>query len=403
MSRSLVKGVGLVTTAEMLNRLISFSSFLALAIWLTPEHYGQFAIAWLAFMLADSMFDIGTSVSYFQCATKNSRAFELSCGAATIYGGFWIIYLLVAGFGFLMFSQIEIAELLMLLLLSLVPRIFCNPIISRWTFEANYGPLFLNKLVSPLAGSTAAIASAYYGLEEKSLAIRFLAANLMAYFIIIFLRSYKFQPEYDFTLFRDWFRRGIKYTFTVNWGWMAFMYIEQQAVLHIFGTSALGLYVYAKKVVEVGIQVIGSVSRLVVLPHFIRKHYSAFNITRLGVIIVVVSSLMVGALSLIFPMVESFINPEWLSSVSILLIMLYILPLELGKFIYSMYLISKDRYVDIFISEVVAIILLGISCFYIAQSDQDLIIFTWMILAVVILRSLMLLAAMLRLVIQNQR
>lgn len=392
--KALIKGAGLVSAAEMLSRVISFSSFAALAIWLTPEDYGVFAIAWLAFIFADSLFDMGTGVSYYKDATDNPKAFNLYCGVVLILGTFWLAVMGSLSGVFAAFDNTHVAEALGILTISLIPRVFSTPYSSAWIREGKYYHLMANKVLGAVAGSVAAIWAAYEGWGDKALAVRFFVAGTASLILVLFTRRLAFVPAFDLEVYRGWFARGLKFSVTTNWGWLVFMYIEQQAVLHIFGTAALGMYTYVKKVVEVGMQVISSIARSVILPAFFNHKFSA-NVVILTVFKMVIPIVFLCGLAWLgADWVIVYVPEEWQASALLLTVLVFLLPIELGNSILGAYLISKDKYAQTFMAEVFSTLGLCGLAFTVYAFALPLSAIAAAVLMATVLRFLVLLVAM---------
>jgi O-antigen/teichoic acid export membrane protein len=356
--RALLKGAGLIALAELVSRIISFISFAILVIWLSPENYGVFAIAWMFFVLADSLFDFGASINYFEAEKYNKQALGLYRGIVSLIGSFWFLLMLLISAGLWLLEKTDEGEVLFVLALSLIPRIFFHPYISAWAYHQQYNYLLTNKILAAGVGGLVSVGFAYSGFEEISLALRFLATSIFSALLVLFVAKRTHHLMYDFILFRQWIKKGAKFTATTNWGWMVFFYIEQQAVLHIFGQTSLGLYNYAKKFIEVGMQVIASISRTVVLPYFVRKHANSMKVLLSTAILVGLGMLGALVFVLIAPSISSFVTDRWSMTVIICAYMSLSIPVAFGNSVLSMYLISKDQYKNIVFSEFLSILIL---------------------------------------------
>lgn len=360
--KDLIRGASLVSVAEVFSRVIGLGGFAVLAIWLTPADYGQFAIAWMFFVVADTFFDLGTSISYHQYAKQSDKALGLYRSLTLMMGIFWTL-LLLCFCVYLWFSSREhLSEVLLVLTSGLIFRALSQPFFSYWVRNNTYRYLVINKALSSLAGVAASVYMAYSGFGEISLAVRYPVTAICGFILVFFAGKFIDRLYVDFDLYRDWVVRGVKYTASINWGWMLFFYVEQQIVLIFYGEGALGLYNYAKKLIEVGMQVINNVSKAVVQPYFIQKGFELVKVFKLSGLLLILGLIA----SMIFvattPFIKPYLDIKWIDAVTYLNYFIFIVPIGLSASVFVSYWVSVDKYIEILKAEFVAsfsLILLG--------------------------------------------
>ena len=353
-NKELIRGTSLVSSAELFSRLIGLAGFAALAIWLTPTDYGQFAIAWMFFVVADTFFDMGTSISYHQHAKHSKKAFGLYRSLLLMFGSAWTVIMLICCVFLWVTERVHLAETLLVLSSSLIFRALSQPYLSYWVRNKTYRYLVINKTVSASLGVLASVYMASRGFGEISLAVRYPVTAICAFVLVLSVGRFIDRLYVDFALYRGWLLRGIKYTTSVNWGWMLFFYVEQQIILNFYGEAVLGLYNYAKKLIEVGMQVINNVSRSVVQPYFIQHGVRLTKVFTISGFLLVagVVSCVLGVLSL--PFITPHIDDKWIQAAEYLSYLIFILPVSLGASVFVAFWVSIDRFSEILRAELVA-------------------------------------------------
>lgn len=360
--RDLIRGTSLVSLGEILNKFIGVGGFAALAIWLSPADYGQFAIAWMFYAIADVFLDFGTSISYHQHAKNSTKALGLYRSLLIILGIFWTSIMCIACAFLWISSKEDISITLFVLSTSLIFRSLSVPYFSYWVRNNTYLYLVMNKIISAIIGVVASVYMAYQGFGEISLAIRFPISAFCGFILVLFVSNFVDKLYLDINLYKDWLLRGIKYTATVNWGWMLFFYVEQQIILLFYGESALGLYNYAKKILDVGMQVVNTVSKSIVQPYFIQHSFKLVKVFKFSVGLISLGVLLSVILSLLTPAVSNYVDSEWLNSLDYFNYLIFIMPIGLGSSVFVAYLVSIDNYLSIFKAELLgssSLILLG--------------------------------------------
>lgn len=382
MTSSFLRGAGLLASAELLSKLINFGSFVLLAIWLTPEEYGLFAVAWLVFVAADAFFDLGGGVSFFR-EENNVENFGKYRGYTLCTGSFWFIVEVVAAGLFYISGKEEIALLVFLLALSLMPRIPLAAAQGWWRANFHFERSATVLVINAIAGACAAILAASKGLGEVSLAVRFVAGTLVAGVFAMTIQAGLLSYAFCMSTFRRWAKEGFKYSLTSNWGWLFFFYIEQQIILYLMGTSALGIYNYAKKVVDIALQALMSMSRVILLPYLIKRGMDNRTLVKYTAITLmpVIFSVAAGYAILEMPWFTRLVGDEWMGVVSVACIVIWALPAGFTSTVLTNYLVASQGYKQIVLAEVSATILLlglgGIS--YVVS--LDLLSFSlWMVL-----------------------
>lgn len=364
MSRKLLKSAGLFAGAELFSKLINFGSFAALAIWLTPEEYGLFAIAWLAFIAADAFFDLGGGISFFR-EENDAQSFRRFRGYVLCTGGFWFIVELAIAGGFYFSGRSDISILVCLLALSLLPRIPLAAAQGWWKaqfkFERNAAVLLINAI----AGSAAAIFAASKGMGEIALALRFVAGMVVSGVIALLIEPGLLTYAFCKHTFRRWATEGFKFSLTSNWGWLVFFYIEQQIILYLMGTSALGVYNYAKKIVEISLQALASIARGTLLPFLIKKGVDKcrFLILTGFALLPVLSGVAIANIVITVTNIDVIFESEWREVIDIAVVVIWILPAGFISTILANYLVARRLYRELFSVELIAtffLILLGL-------------------------------------------
>jgi O-antigen/teichoic acid export membrane protein len=352
--KDLIRGASLVSVAEVFSRVIGLGGFAVLAIWLTPADYGQFAIAWMFFVVADTFFDLGTSISYHQHAKQSPKAFGLYRSLLLMLGISWTLLMLCFCAYLWVSAKEQLAETLLVLSGSLIFRSLSVPYFAYWVRNNTYRYLIINQTLSSLIGVAASVYMAYRGFGEVSLAVRYPVAAICGFVLVLFAGKFIDRLYVDFGLYRDWLIRGFKYTTSVNWGWMLFFYVEQQIILNFYGEAVLGLYNYAKKLIEVGMQVIGNVSRLVVQPYFIQHGVKLAKVFAISGLLLVVGffGCVLGVLAL--PLVMPYIDNSWVQAAEYLSYLIFILPVGLSASVFVAFWVSIDRFSEILKAELIA-------------------------------------------------
>ncbi|MBT13405.1 MAG: hypothetical protein CMI02_15385 [Oceanospirillaceae bacterium] len=389
-AKSLVKKTSLIAASELISKLINFASFALLAIWLVPEDYGVFAIAWMAFVAADAFFDLGGGVGFFrEEITEHSQS--LFNGYILIVGGFWVLVQLAFSYVFYLFDRTDVAALVLILAMSLIPRIAIAAATDWWKVNFQAEKMAALQCVVAIAGAIAVVVSASLGLAFESLAIRFLVGNFIGFFLVLILQSDLLNYQFDFSVYRRWVGEGFKYSLTTNWGWLVFYYIEQQAILLTFGTASLGVYNYAKKTIEVAMQSMGAVSRAILVPYFIRysiKLSSVKSKTLIGAAgIVILVSFMLPILHYF----ERFLSLQWQPIIELISILLYILPANVIFVVLSSYLVANKKYKSFILMEIFNSLVLAIGGLLVYQYDLSISEFCYFMVAVYMLKSVVLL------------
>jgi PST family polysaccharide transporter len=390
MSRKLLKSAGLFASAELFSKLINFGSFAALAIWLTPEEYGLFAIAWLAFIAADAFFDLGGGISFFR-EDNDAQSFRRFRGYVLCTGAFWFsVELAIAGV-FYLSGRPDISVLVSLLALSLLPRIPLAAAQGWWKanflFERSAAILVINAI----AGSAAAILAASQGMGEIALALRFVAGVLVSGIIALLIEPGLLTYAFCKRTFKRWATEGFKFSLTSNWGWLVFFYIEQQIILYLMGTSALGVYNYAKKVVEITLQALASITRATLLPYMIKRGVNSQKLLKYTGISLLPLVLGVGVVQCVLSMPEfsTMVGGEWADVITIAAIVVWVLPAGFVATILSNYLVSAERYRALIIVELAATILLLVVGSIAFVCEYDLTNFTLGIVGIQLVKALL--------------
>ena len=389
-AKSLVKKTSLIAASELISKLINFASFALLAIWLVPEDYGVFAIAWMAFVAADAFFDLGGGVGFFrEEITKNSQS--LFNGYILIVASVWVLVQLSLSYVFYLFDRTDVATLVLILAVSLIPRLGIAAATGWWKVNFQTEKMAVLQCVVAIAGAVAAVVSASLGLAFESLAIRFLIGNVTGFFLVLLMQPGLLNYQFDFSVYRRWVGEGFKYSLTTNWGWLVFYYIEQQAILLTFGTASLGVYNYAKKTIEVAMQSMGAVSRAILVPYFIRysiKLSSVKSKTLIGAAgIVILVSFMLPILHYF----ERFLSLQWQPIIELISILLYILPANVIFVVLSSYLVANKKYKSFILMEIFNSLVLAIGGLLVYQYDLSISEFCYFMVAVYMLKSVVLL------------
>ena len=389
-AKSLVKKTSLIAASELISKLINFASFALLAIWLVPEDYGVFAIAWMAFVAADAFFDLGGGVGFFrEEITKNSQS--LFNGYILIVASVWVLVQLSLSYVFYLFDRTDVATLVLILAVSLIPRLGIAAATGWWKVNFQTEKMAVLQCVVAIAGAVAAVVSASLGLAFESLAIRFLIGNVTGFFLVLLMQPGLLNYQFDFSVYRRWVGEGFKYSLTTNWGWLVFYYIEQQTILLVFGTASLGIYNYAKKAIEVAMQSMGAVSRTILVPYFIRYSIKLSGVrskTLIGAIgIVILISIMVPMMHYF----ERFLSSQWQPIIELISILLYILPANVVFVVLSSYLVANKKYRSFILMEVFNSLLLAFVGLLVYQYDMSISDFCYFMVAVYMLKSVVLL------------
>tara|TARA_Y100000296_G_scaffold53392_1_gene61164 strand:+ start:9113 stop:10336 length:1224 start_codon:yes stop_codon:yes gene_type:complete len=390
MSRKLLKSAGLFAGAELLSKLINFGSFAALAIWLTPEEYGLFAIAWLAFIAADAFFDLGGGISFFR-EENDAQSFRRFRGYVLCTGGFWFIVELAIAGVFYFSGRPDISILVCLLALSLLPRIPLAAAQGWWKaqfkFERNAAVLVINAI----AGSAAAIFAASKGMGEIALALRFVAGMVVSGVIAVLIEPGLLTYAFCKHTFRRWATEGFKFSLTSNWGWLVFFYVEQQIILYLMGTTALGIYNYAKKVVEIGLQALASITRATLLPYMIKHGISSVKLLKYTGICLLPLLTGVGMVQFVLSMPEfvTMVGGEWADVMPIAAIVVWVLPAGFVSTILSNYLVSAERYSALIIIEIITTLLLLVVGLITYVYEYNLADFTFGIVTIQLVKALL--------------
>ena len=390
MSRKLLKSAGLFAGAELFSKLINFGSFAALAIWLTPEEYGLFAIAWLAFIAADAFFDLGGGISFFR-EENDAQSFRRFRGYVLCTGGFWFIVEMTIAGVFYFSGRPDISVLVCLLALSLLPRIPLAAAQGWWKaqfqFERNAAVLLINAI----AGSAAAIFAASKGMGEIALALRFVAGMVVSGVIAVLIEPGLLTYAFCKQTFRRWATEGFKFSLTSNWGWLVFFYIEQQIILNLMGTSALGIYNYAKKVVEIGLQALASITRATLLPYMIKRGIDSVKLLKYTGICLLPLLTGVGIVQFVLSMPEfvTMVGREWADVMPIAAIVVWVLPAGFASTILSNYLVSGQSYSALIIIELVTTVLLFILGLITYVYEYNLADFTFGIVTIQLVKALL--------------
>lgn len=390
MSRKLLKSAGLFAGAELFSKLINFGSFAALAIWLTPEEYGLFAIAWLAFIAADAFFDLGGGISFFR-EENDAQSFRRFRGYVLCTGGFWFIVELAIAGGFYFSGRSDISILVCLLALSLLPRIPLAAAQGWWKaqfkFERNAAVLLINAI----AGSAAAIFAASKGMGEIALALRFVAGMVVSGVIALLIEPGLLTYAFCKRTFRSWATEGFKFSLTSNWGWLVFFYIEQQIILYLMGTTALGIYNYAKKVVEIGLQALASITRATILPYMIKRGINSVKLLKYTGICLLPLLTGVGMVQFVLSMPEfvNMVGGEWADVMPIAAIVVWVLPAGFVSTILSNYLVSAERYSALIIIEIITTLLLLVVGLITFVYEYNLADFTFGIVTIQLVKAML--------------
>lgn len=390
MSRKLLKSAGLFAGAELLSKLINFGSFAALAIWLTPEEYGLFAIAWLAFIAADAFFDLGGGISFFR-EENDAQSFRRFRGYVLCTGGFWFIVELAIAGVFYFSGRPDISILVCLLALSLLPRIPLAAAQGWWKaqfkFERNAAVLVINAI----AGSAAAIFAASKGMGEIALALRFVAGMVVSGVIAILIEPGLLTYAFCKHTFRRWATEGFKFSLTSNWGWIVFFYIEQQIILYLMGTSALGIYNYAKKIVEIGLQALASITRATLLPYMIKRGVNSVKLLKYTGVCLLPLLTGVGMVQFVLSMPEfvAMVGGEWADVMPIAAIVVWVLPAGFVSTILSNYLVSAERYSALITIELITTVLLFVVGLITYVYEYNLADFTFGIVTIQLVKALL--------------
>ncbi|MAS24388.1 MAG: hypothetical protein CMI08_16290 [Oceanospirillaceae bacterium] len=389
-AKSLAKKTSIIAASELISKLINFASFALLAVWLVPEDYGVFAIAWMAFVAADAFFDLGGGVGFFrEEITKNSQS--LFNGYILIVASVWVLVQLSLSYVFYLFDRTDVATLVLILAVSLIPRLGIAAATGWWKVNFQTEKMAVLQCVVAIAGAVAAVVSASLGLAFESLAIRFLIGNVTGFFLVLLMQPGLLNYQFDFSVYRRWVGEGFKYSLTTNWGWLVFYYIEQQTILLVFGTASLGIYNYAKKAIEVAMQSMGAVSRTILVPYFIRYSIKLSGVrskTLIGAIgIVILISIMVPMMHYF----ERFLSSQWQPIIELISILLYILPANVVFVVLSSYLVANKKYRSFILMEVFNSLLLAFVGLLVYQYDMSISDFCYFMVAVYMLKSVVLL------------
>ena len=389
-AKSLAKKTSIIAASELISKLINFASFALLAVWLVPEDYGVFAIAWMAFVAADAFFDLGGGVGFFrEEITKNSQS--LFNGYILIVASVWVLVQLSLSYVFYLFDRTDVATLVLILAVSLIPRLGIAAATGWWKVNFQTEKMAVLQCVVAIAGAVAAVVSASLGLAFESLAIRFLIGNVTGFFLVLLMQPGLLNYQFDFSVYRRWVGEGFKYSLTTNWGWLVFYYIEQQTILLVFGTASLGIYNYAKKAIEVAMQSMGAVSRTILVPYFIRYSIKLSGVrskTLIGAIgIVILISIMVPMMHYF----ERFLSLQWQPIIELISILLYILPANVIFVVLSSYLVANKKYKSFILMEIFNSLVLAIGGLLVYQYDLSISEFCYFMVAVYMLKSVVLL------------
>ena len=157
------------------------------------------------------------------------------------------------------------------------------------------------------------------------------------------------------------------------------------------GATALGIYNYAKKVVEIGLQALASITRATLLPYMIKHGISSVKLLKYTGICLLPLLTGVGIVQFVLSMPEfvTMVGGEWADVMPIAAIVVWILPAGFVSTILSNYLVSAERYSALITIELITTVLLFVVGLITYVYEYNLADFTFGIVTIQLVKALL--------------
>lgn len=321
------RGLLWVGGVNVLEKLIHLSTFLGLSLWLVPEDYGVFALAWVLIAIGDSFFGLGSAFGYMR-ERENPKAKEIFNGAAFLFAAFWSTLCVIAGCIIFLWGAKEVGQIVCFLAIPFICRGFTYGCATTFALNQNYRLMSTFQLAPALLGGVAGIFTAIEGGGVWALVIRYIVAGIAGCFVIAFLSPYTHRIIIDIERIVLWLRDGWRLAVSNNIGWLVVYQIEQVVIGAAMGPAILGLYNFARKPADIAGQVLDQVGKQFFLPHYIREASSSLQAVKSALLLALVCAL--GALCIMVVaefLLINFWSESWLPVAALLPVSLLLIPL----------------------------------------------------------------------------
>jgi PST family polysaccharide transporter len=315
--------VALSQAARVVSQLVSMT---VLARLLAPEAYGLMALAAIVTNLAYLFRDMGTAAAVIQ-AKDVSPEMASTVHWTNVALGLTIAALIAAGAPLMahLFHEAGLAQVLYLL--AFVFPITSLGVLHQALLERNskFSVVALAEIVAALTGLVVALLLAWRGFGVLSLVFQIIVSTLVSTTIIV-LRS-SFRPS------RHWSVQQFKSIARFSGNLSLFnlvLYFSRNAdsmvIGRLLGTTALGVYSMAYRVMLFPLQNMTFVATRVLYPVMSRKQgnpdevaeIAALYLKAVGFIAFLTAPLMAGLFALREPFVNVLLGDKWQASVLIL-------------------------------------------------------------------------------------
>lgn len=329
---------------ELFTRLVHLITFYSLAFYIDVEDFGVFAVAWIVVAFAESFFDFGAGYGYLFDQDDSEESYSSFYLFSFLCALCWIVILLaVAPLVSMIFSNDDVLNIIYSLSLIFFIKGFVNAPMNYLTIKGEHKQLSISLLLSAVVGGLAGIYFAANDYGVWSFVFRYIASFMFLFLLLRFLFGFRICFLTKFSLMHRWIKFGYKITISNNLAWLVVLQVEQFLVSFFFGPVYLGLYNFAKKPIDITLQVINQLRDRFLFPYF----SGSSSISKKFILVFLGSSFFVGCFfcSIAFLFIDWMVyylwGNKWVDSLGMIYVLLLILPLSFSDVVFQAFFSSK--------------------------------------------------------------
>lgn len=362
-----MKGLMFVVSANSLEKLIHFVTFFGLSLWLLPEDYGLFALAWVVIAIAESFYDFGSSLGYM-ADYREGKADDLKRaynGASLLFAVFWVLVCVLFGSIISVLFSNAVGELVIATSVIFLFRGCVLPCMTTFSLNKEYQKLAACQILPAIAGGIGGVIFALSGAGVWALLARYLVAEFTRLILVLALSPYDKRFSIDILITKKWLRSGWKYSLSNNIGWLSVFQVEQVVIGSTLGAATLGIFNFARKPVDIASQTLSQVGKQYFLPSFLTNQKAIKHVINEGLILAGICGLagILGYVSAKYILLNYW-EEQWWPVIEFLPICFALLPIVAMQNVLGAFLASRGESHTILIVEcaisALSILMIGI-------------------------------------------